>query len=78
MTREEAINFLNEKRAEFQVWVDIAADPMRTYPDICAFCEAIDLALAALRAHQEAEKNERRTTKGLLRSSATSTTIQSF
>jgi len=58
MTREEAIDFLNEKRDEYQKWLDITPEPMRTYPEICTFSEAIDLAISALRAQAEAEKGE--------------------
>ncbi len=53
MTKEEATNFLSEKRAEYQKWIDITPDPMKTYPETWVFCEALDMAIAALRAQQE-------------------------
>ncbi len=58
MTSEEAINYLIEKREEYQKWLDITANPEDTYPDICNHVNAIDLSIAALRAQAEAENNE--------------------
>ncbi len=58
MSIEEAINYLAEKRQEYQKWIDIMPNPENTYPDICNHAKAIDLSIAALRAQQEVQKNE--------------------
>lgn len=57
MTIEEAIHVLTEKRADLQKWIDCTLNPEGTYPDICTYAKALDVALSALRAQQEAEKN---------------------
>ena len=58
MTTEEAINSLNRKRVEYQKLLDITPKHTKPYPETRAFCEALDVAIAALRAQQEEENQK--------------------
>lgn len=49
MTNEKAVELLLEKRRELQSFIDITPKPLETYPHTVAFCEALDVALSALR-----------------------------
>ena len=49
MTREEAIQLIGEKIAEIQSFINCAADPEKCYQHSIKFCEALDMAISALR-----------------------------
>ena len=55
MTNEKAVELLLEKRRELQSFVDVTPKPEETYPHMVAFCEALDVAAAALREKAERE-----------------------
>lgn len=48
MTNEKAVELLLEKRRELQSFIDITPKPEETYPHMVEFCEALDMAAAAL------------------------------
>lgn len=49
MTREEAIDVLQEKHDECKAFYDLAAHPEEAYPGTKEYMEALQMALAALR-----------------------------
>lgn len=49
MTREEAIDVLQEKHDECKAFYDLAAHPEEAYPGAKEYMEALQMALAALR-----------------------------
>ena len=49
MTREEAIEVLQEKHRECKSFYDLAAHPEEVYPETTKFLFALELALSALR-----------------------------
>lgn len=57
MTREEAVRVFDEKIAEIQSFINCAADPEKSYPSSIKFCEALDMAIAALR-EQDSNANQ--------------------
>lgn len=59
MTREEAINLIGAKIKETQVFINCAADPEKSYPNSIKFCEALGMAIAALREQEELESKLR-------------------
>lgn len=48
MTREEAIDVLQEKHDECKAFYDLAAHPEEAYPGVKEYMEALQMALAAL------------------------------
>ena len=49
MTREEAIDILQEKHDECKAFYDLAAHPEDTYPSTTKYLYSLDMAIAALR-----------------------------
>lgn len=49
MTREEAIEILQEKHDECKAFYDLAAHPEDTYPSTTKYLYSLDMAIAALR-----------------------------
>lgn len=58
MTREEAIEILQEKHDECKAFYDLAAHPEDTYPSTTKYLYSLDMAIAALRspAREQVEK----------------------
>lgn len=58
MTREEAIDVLQEKHDECKAFYDLAAHPEEAYPGTKEYMEALQMAIAALRGptREQAEK----------------------
>ena len=50
MTREEAITVLQDKHDECKAFYDLAAHPEDAYPGAKEYMEALQIAIAALRA----------------------------
>ena len=50
MTREEAIEILQEKHDECKAFYDLAAHPEDTYPSTTKYLYSLDMAIAALRS----------------------------
>ena len=50
MTREEAIDILQEKHDECKAFYDLAAHPEDTYPSTTKYLSCLDMAIAALRS----------------------------
>lgn len=57
MTNEKAVELLLEKRREPQSFIDITPKPEETYPHMVKFCEALDVAAAALQQKKEPQTN---------------------
>lgn len=49
MTREEVIRLFDEKIVYLQSFINCAADPEKSYPESMKFCEALGMAISALR-----------------------------
>ena len=58
MTREEAIEILQEKHDECKAFYDLAAHPEDTYPSTTKYLYSLDMAIAALRpvSREQVEK----------------------
>ena len=58
MTREEAIDILQEKHDECKAFYDLAAHPEDTYPSTTKYLYSLDMAIAALRpiSREQVEK----------------------
>lgn len=50
MTRDEAIDILQEKHDECKAFYDLAAHPEDTYPSTTKYLYSLDMAIAALRS----------------------------
>lgn len=55
MTREEAIEKMEEQYKICKTFYDLSANPKKDYPGATAYMEALDMAISALR-HQEWEE----------------------
>ena len=56
MTKEEAIQQIGAKIAEVQSYINCAAYPEISYPNSIKFCEALGMAISALREQEERGK----------------------